>query len=88
MFGRWLALAPHTGEEEPNHRRLDQRFTGLDFSLVIFTQSPIARKPPKSSLHYPPARLDTETTLTRGTFHDFEIPTALGYTPGGQFLPR
>jgi hypothetical protein len=28
MFRHWLALAPHTREEQANHRRLDQRFAG------------------------------------------------------------
>lgn len=35
--GDWLALAPQTSEEQPNHCHLDQWFAGLGFPLVIFT---------------------------------------------------
>src|SRR6266487_3424911 len=86
MFGN-QSVAPHeTGEEQPNHRQLDERFTGLHFALVIFTQASIARDPGKRALHHPSSRLAAPPTLARSALHHFEIPAALSFAPDSQLL--
>lgn len=75
-----------TSEEQPNHRRRDQRFAGLHFSFVIFTHSPVVRNPTERALHRPTARHNAKTAGAWSALHHFQFPLACNLTPDRQLL--
>ncbi len=65
------------GLQQPDDRYLDERFTDLLFSLVIFTQTTIAFEQILRSFYYTSMWLNAESTNSWGTLHHLQIPTAL-----------
>src|SRR6266704_3584385 len=75
-----------TSDQQPDHRHLDERFAGLDLSLVVLAHSPVARNPTECAFHDPTARHPTSATGAWSTLPHFQFPFTCRLTPGRQLL--
>ena len=83
VFGKRLGTPTQTGDQQPNHRDLDECFAGLHLALVILTQAARTGEPTKGALNHPPTRLDTEAAYASRPLYHFQVPVAFQFAPVG-----
>ena len=66
--------ASQPSEHQPRCRKLDERFAGLHFALIVFGQPSVANQPGEAALNDPAAWLHAEATAACLTRHDLQLP--------------
>src|SRR5215469_4020327 len=86
MFGHSSCLPSKPGRQQPNHRHLDERFTGLHFALIVLAHSAIAGQPAACPFYDPSFRWNRRPSHPRRMPHDLEIPVTHRFAPVRQVL--
>src|SRR3954453_925510 len=72
-------------DHKANHRYIDEGFTGLRQSLVVFGQTTLTVQPREGALHNPPSGQQYEASLTFGSLHNLQLPAQCTLHPFDQF---